>query len=213
MHITYDDRSPIVLAGGGGHCHAVIDVLESADIPIAGVVHGPDCALTPVLGYPPLGHDADLPGLRKKFSQALVTVGQIKTPRIRQTIFAKLRQLEFELPVIISPLAHVSRYSTIGEGSVVMHMAIVNAGTFIGNNCIINSKGLIEHDCNIADHCHIAVGAILCGKVTVNEGTFIGAGVVIKQKIHIGKRVIIGCGTTICDDVPDGTIVKGQHYG
>ena len=34
-----------------------------------------------------------------------------------------------------------------------MHHAIVNANTSIGDNCIINSKALIEHDCSISNHC------------------------------------------------------------
>ncbi len=39
----------IILVGGGGHCCAVIDVLEMCKQPIAGIVHGAGCVLEPVL--------------------------------------------------------------------------------------------------------------------------------------------------------------------
>lgn len=204
--------APILLVGGGGHCRAVIDVLDLSNTRIAGIVHGQDCALEQVLGYPSLGRDSDLPQLRKKFSRALVTVGQIKTSRIRQTIFTMLQQDAFELPVVISPLAYVSRHAAIGLGSVVMHQAMVNAGVSIGENCIINSKSLIEHDCTIASHCHIAVGAILCGGVTIGEGSFVGAGAILKQEIHIGNNVVIGCGVTVHANVPDNMTIRGRCH-
>lgn len=204
--------SPILLVGGGGHCRAVIDVLELSNTRIAGIVHGQDSVLEQVLGYPSLGRDSDLPELRKKFSRALVTVGQIKTSRIRQTIFTMLQQDAFELPVVISPLAYVSRHAAIGLGSVVMHQAMVSAGVSIGENCIINSKSLIEHDCTIASHCHIAVGAILCGGVTIGEGSFVGAGSILKQEVHIGNNVVIGCGVIVHANVPDNMTIRGRHH-
>lgn len=202
--------SPILLVGGGGHCRAVIDVLESANKEIAGIVHGLECAFEPVLGYPALGRDADLPELRLRFSRAIITVGQIKNSRLRQSLFSKLRDMGFELPSVVAPSAYVSRHASIGEGNVVMHMAFINAGVSLADNCIINTKSLVEHDCSIASHCHISIGAILCGGVCVDSGSFIGAGAVIRQNVRIGKNVIIGCGANVHADVPDNTIIRGK---
>ena len=82
-----------------------------------------------------------------------------------------------------------------------MHHAIINAGAKIGQNCIINSKALIEHDAVIADHCHIATGAIINGGVTVGSGTFFGSKAVCKEYIEIGKNVVIGCGAKITKNI------------
>ena len=46
-----------------------------------------------------------------------------------------------------------------------MHNAIVNSGTNIGENCILNTNSLIEHDVNIGNYCHISTGAIINGGV------------------------------------------------
>lgn len=210
-NIISEIPGPLLLVGGGGHCRAVIDVLESANMEIAGIVHGLGCPLSPVLGYPALGRDADLPALRLRFSRAVIAVGQIKSSTPRQNLFSKLRGMEFEMPSVVSPSAYVSRHASMGDGNVVMHMALINAGASLADNCIINSKSLVEHDCSIASHCHIAIGAILCGGVSVGSGSFIGAGAVIRQNVHIGKNVIIGCGANVHADIPDNAIIRGKN--
>ena len=65
------------------------------------------------LGYPVLGTDTDLKDLRQKYSTALITVGQIKSPKTRTKLFQKLQELNYKLPVVISPRAYVSKYARI----------------------------------------------------------------------------------------------------
>ena len=196
----------LLLLGGGGHCRAVLDVLRAAQIPVAGIVHGDDAEFEPIDGAPPLGRDADLPALREQFPSALVSVGQIKTPAIRIRLFNRLRELDFLLPKIVSTLAYVSPLATIGDGTVVMHNAMVNVGASVAENCIVNTKALIEHECRIAPHCHIAVGAVLCGNVSVGEGSFIGAGAVVREGVQIGCRCVVGCGMTVLHDLPTNSV-------
>lgn len=198
--------SGVILIGGGGHCHSVIDVLECAGVPIAGIVHGPSCALDEVLGYPALGRDDDLPKLRDRYDQALITVGQIKSPALRQRLFAKVQELNFTLPTVVSPLAHVSRHASIGAGCVVMHQALVNAGATIGDNVIINTDSLVEHDCTIGSHCHIAIGAILGGNVTIGDGTFIGAGAVVREGVKVDNNCIVGMNSKVLSNLSKGII-------
>lgn len=198
----------ILLIGGGGHCRSVIDVLERAAIPIAGVVHGPDCQMEPVSGYPALGRDQDVAALRREFSEALVTVGQVKSPAVRIRLYSLFKEHDFSFRSLVSPLAYVSTHATIGVGSITMHNALINAGAAVGKNCIINTRALVEHDCVIADHCHIAVGAVLCGGVRVGEGSFIGAGAIIHPMVSIGAGCVIGMGARVYKDLPDGTHVR-----
>lgn len=201
-------EKPVILIGGGGHCRSVIDVLLSADIPIAGIVHGKDHELESVYEVPPLGHDETLPLLRTVHDTALVTVGQIKTAAIRKKLFRRAKELDFRLPSVLSPFSRLARHVTIGEGSVIMHQASVNIGSGIGDNCIINSRALIEHGCIIGNHCHIAVGAIVCGDVRIGPETFIGAGAIIREGVRIGARCIIGMGVHIRNDVPDDQFIS-----
>ena len=47
------------------------------------------------------------------------------------------------------------------------------------------------------------------GKIHVGERTFIGARSVIMPGVTIGKRCVIGTGSIVTKDVPDGSVVVG----
>ena len=199
----------VILIGAGGHTRACIDVIEQeGQLRIAGLVEKDDSTVANNIGYPVIGADDDMEKLRKKYTHALVTVGQIKSPETRIKIYKILKALKYQLPIVISPSAYISKNAEIGEGTIIMHGALVNAGTRIGANCIINNRALIEHEVKIGDHCHIATGAIVNGEVEVGEGTFIGSGVVTKQSIIVGKNCIIGAGCVIKKNVLDNQKVS-----
>lgn len=190
--------SPLLLVGAGGHARACIDVIEeSRRYAIAGVVGRPEEVGQSVLGYPVLGSDAELSALKATCPNALITVGQIKSPDLRIRLYELLTGLGFHLPSIVSPHAHVSRHATLGAGSIVMHGAIVNAGTTVGQNCIINSQALIEHDASIGDHCHISTGVRVNGGTQIGAGSFIGSGSILREGIHLGERCLVGMGLAV----------------
>jgi len=202
--------SKILLLGGGGHCKACIDVIETERIySVSGILVASDDPARELLGYPVLGHDSDLPALLANAQAALVTVGQIKSPDTRVRLFNALAATGLALPVITSPTAHRSRHSSVGRGTILMHGVVVNTNATIGDNCIINSQALIEHDAEIGDHCHVSTGARVNGGVVVGERSFVGSGVVIKQGVRIGANVVIGAGQTVLKDLPDGSWVMG----
>ncbi len=171
----------IILLGGGGHCRSCIDVIESSQtFKIAGIVEQSGSNKTRLtLGYPVIGYDNDLAILKKRYDYALITVGQIGSSNTRQEIYNRLKKLGFTLPVIISPLAHVSKHAVLGEGTIVMHQAIVNAGAHIGCDCILNTRCLIEHDVKIGDHTHISTAAVLNGEAVIGSGSFVGSNATI----------------------------------
>ena len=199
----------ILLIGAGGHARSCIDVLEEENqFEIAGLIEKGESIFNESLGYPIMGTDDDLKVLRQQYKNALITVGQIKLPKIRIKLYQLLKELDFTLPVIVSSQAYVSKHSQIGEGSIIMHGVIINANAKIGNNCIINNRALIEHDAVIGDHCHIATGAIINGEVSVGDETFIGSGAITKQAISIGKNCVIGAGVVLKNDIESKKVVK-----
>jgi len=201
-------KEKIILIGGGGHCKSCIDVIEQeGKYQIAGIADMPEKLHQKILGYEIVATDDDLLDFAKRYIYFLITLGQIKSPDKRIGLFEKIKQIERKLPVIISPLAHVSKYTEVGEGTIVMHHALINAGAQIGSNCIINNKALIEHDAIIGDHCHISTGAIINGGTKIAEGTFIGSNSVTKEYINIGKRAIIGGGALVEKDIPPRSVV------
>jgi len=185
-------KESIILIGGGGHCKSVIDVIEmQGKYEIVGIIDVPEKLNQDVLNYKIIGQDKDLPEFVKRYNNFHITVGQLRNPEPRMKLFKELRKLNAILPVIISPLAHVSQYASIGEGTVIMHQALVNADAKIGSNTIINSKALIEHDVIIGDNCHISTGAIVNGGVRIGNNVFYGSGAVSKEYISIPDNSFI----------------------
>jgi len=186
-------REKILLVGGGGHCRAVIDVIEQeAKYEIAGIIDKRELIGSKIFGYEIIGCDDDLVELYSNYSNALVTVGQIKSNVVRVKLLNRLKDIGYTLPIIISPLAYISKYAKIAEGTVVMHQALVNANANIGSNCIINTKALIEHDAVVMNNCHISTGAIINGGVVVKSNSFVGSNTTSKEYIEIDGFIKAG---------------------
>lgn len=201
----------IILIGGGGHCKSVIDVIETENkYNIIGILDTPDKLGKKILDYEIIGNDYDIPKFAKQGKLFCITVGHIKSPTLRIKLFNIVKEAGGILPVIISANAQVSKYSKIGEGTVIMHHAIVNADSEIGENCIINNKSLIEHDCKIGSNCHISTNATVNGGVFVANNCFIGSCTVVKEYINITSNTIIGSGAVVTKNITESGVYLGS---
>jgi sugar O-acyltransferase (sialic acid O-acetyltransferase NeuD family) len=202
----------IIIIGAGGHAHASIDVIEQCDkYSIVGLIVKKEKLASTVFGYPVLGTDKKLKKISKKIKHALISVGQIKTSKIRINLYKKAIEAGFKMPVITSPHAYVSPRAKIGKGTIIMHGAVVNANAIIGKNCIINTNCIVEHDVIVADHCHVSTGAILNSKVSLGRGSFIGSGSVVKEKLKIGNNCVVSANVFLRKNLSPGTTHKKQR--
>jgi sugar O-acyltransferase (sialic acid O-acetyltransferase NeuD family) len=200
------NKPEIILIGAGGHAHACIDVIEQQDqYQIAGLVGMQDEINTQRLGYSVIATDDNLARLVSIYQYAFIAVGQILSPVNRIHLYQQAVKLGFQMPTIIAPTAHVSRHASVAAGSIVMHGAIVNAGSRVGENCIINTCALIEHDAIVENHCHVSTGAILNGDVKVGTGCFIGSGSIIKEGVSLGKNCVVGMGLSVRHSLADNS--------
>lgn len=204
-------KPEIILIGAGGHARSCIDVIEqNGKYRIAGLVGLPEQKFTQQLGYEVIATDDELNELAKSYQYALITVGQVKTPKHRMRLYQMSLKCGFKMPSILSPTAYVSQNATIGEGTIVMHGAIINAGAQVGINCIVNTRAVIEHDTSVGDHCHISTGAILNGGVSVGAGCFIGSGCVMKEGLSLGEDCVVGMGLSVRHNLDDTTSFTGH---
>ena len=186
-------KEKILLLGSGGHCKSVIDVIEQEDrFSIAGIIDNEKNIGDKVLAYEVIGRDKELKDLCKEYQYAFITVGQIRTPAVRIKLYNLLKEIGYKLPTIVSPLAYVSKYANVEEGTIIMHHSLINADAKIGKNCIINSKALIEHDVIVGDNCHISTAAIVNGGVHIRENTFYGSNATSKEYIEIDGFIKAG---------------------
>ena len=200
---------PLILIGGGGHCKSVIEVAESAGNKILGVLDMPENIGKDILSTKVIGTDDDIPAYVDK-AEFVITVGFIKNPAIRIKLYKKVKEAGGKLATIIASTAYVSKYATIGDGTVVMHHAFVNAGAKVGNNVILNTFTNVEHDAVIGDQCHISTGTMVNGDCKVGINCFIGSQSVLANGITIGDDIVVGAGSLVRKSISISGIYSGN---
>ena len=207
----------IVLVGGGGHCKVIIDaIIKSGKYDIEGVVD-PELreGVDEVLGVPVLGDDDELFDLYTRgVKDAFISVGSVGDCSLRRSLYKKVSKIGFNFPVIIHPGAVIAEdvKESIGKGTFIAAGAVINPGTHIGENVIINTRSSIDHDCEIGDFVHIAPGVTLSGGVKVGAETHIGTGANVTHYRNIGRKCMIKAGALISKDMNDGE-VQGSARG
>lgn len=199
---------PLILLGGGGHCKSVIEAAESAGYSILGVLDLPEEVGREILSTKVIGTDDDIPNFVDQV-EFVITVGFIKNPAKRVKLYNSVKEAGGKLATIIASTAYVSKYATVGEGTVVMHHAFVNAGAKVGRNVILNTATNIEHDAVIGDHCHISTGTMVNGECRLGERCFIGSQSVLVNGICIGDDIIVGAGSLVRKSIN----IKGIYSG
>lgn len=192
-------NNTIILQGGGDHARVVIDCLQASGKTVIGIFDPKYSG--ELMGVKQLGgYQADV----SPEAQVVVAIGD---NAIRKKVVLLTRH---SFVTAIHPSVIFSTYSSVGIGSMLMHGAIIQAKTHIGNHVIINTGAKVDHDCVVADYVHIGPGAVLCGSVKVGEGAFIGAGAVIIPGKKIGAWSVVGAGSVVIDDIPAHTIAVGN---
>ncbi len=201
----------LILIGGGGHCRACVDVIEEAgEYRIAGVVDRREMLGQEVLGYPVVATDDDYPSLSTRYSNFLITIGQVRTAARRRELFERVVALGGGFPAIVSPRAHVSRHADLGAGTIVMHHATVNASARVGANCIINTGATVEHDAVVGDHCHVATGAVVNGSCRLGDEVFVGCGAALFHGVSLTSGVLVSAGSVVRCSVTESGVFRGE---
>lgn len=198
-------HKPIILIGGGGHAVSLLEMLDGMKYMVAGYTDPQPHTDMPV---PWLGSDRDM---RRDYSPddyylhcALVYHGKASMAW-RAGILAGFAGYHFA--TLISPTAIVTPHAAIGEGSAVMHGAIINDAT-VGANCIINTGAVVEHGCAIGSNTFIGPRATIGGGVSIGADCFLGLGCMVRNGVSIAPGTTIGMGAVVTETITEpGTYV------
>ena len=197
----------VVMIGNGGHARVLTAVLTLT-------ARAPTLVALPAADLPGTDREAcisddELVAARVEDHILANGVGGVDVPRGRTAVYRRFRDAGFEFLSVIHPQAILAGDVATGGGLQVMAGAIVQAAAKVGENVILNTRCVIEHDCVIGDHVHVATGAILAGGVRVGAMTMIGAGATVRQGVTIGSGVLVAAGAVVVRDVADGERVAG----
>ena len=204
-------KRDLILIGGGGHCKACIDVIVSGkSFNVVGIVDHRDKKNQKILGHQILWEDSEIPSQVNEEREFFITLGSIKDPTRRVKLFEYLLELKSKVATIVSPSAHLSEFSAIGEGTVLMHRVMVGPDVNVGKNCIINSAAILEHDVKIGDHTHVSTGSVVNGRCIVGDRVFIGSNSVVSHNIEIVSDVVIGAGSVVTKSITSSGVYVGS---
>lgn len=200
-------RRRLLVIGAGGHAAVVIEVARAAGFtPVAALDPG---GQQDVLGVPIRGGDDALESVLASGDIDAATVA-IGSNMLRRRLAERLRALKCPTPALVHPSAIVSPSARMGDGTVVMALAVINARAVIGEDCIINTGAIIEHDCVLADGVHAAPRSIMGGTCRLGAKTLFGIGASARPGTTIGANVVVGAGSVVVCDLADGLTVAGN---
>jgi UDP-perosamine 4-acetyltransferase len=201
---------PLIMLGAGGHAKVLIDALRTAGVAVNGLTDAdPAKAGTHILGVPVLGDDEEVLSFAPEAVRLVNGIGSVRIPYLRRRLFDDFRKSGYAFAQVVHPRAIVAGDVVLAEGVQVMAGAVLQTGSRIGENAIINTRAVVDHDCVIGSHVHISPGAVLCGGVVIGDASHIGAGATLIQGVRIGANCMVAAGAVVIRDVPDGMTVMG----
>jgi sugar O-acyltransferase (sialic acid O-acetyltransferase NeuD family) len=184
----------LLIIGAGGHGKVVAEAAE-LDGRFENIMFLDDRVdVDAVLGHRIIGMSHEYEKFAKKYEYAIVCIGVNEK---RMEITQKLLKAGYKVPVIIHPKASVSKYSDIGDGSVILAGAVVNTNASLGMACIININSSVDHESLIGDGVHVCSGAVVRSGCTVGKLSCIGAGAVVNSGSILKEKYILQAGMVI----------------
>ncbi|MBG05507.1 MAG: sugar acetyltransferase [Rhodospirillaceae bacterium] len=198
---------PVYIVGAGGHGKVVFDTLRNMGRAVAGFLDAaPDKVGRNYMGTKVHDQETALKSISPADYQLANGIGSVS---VRRRFYIEARAMGFAFPRIVHPAATVSDDANLAQGVQIMAGCVVQPGTRISENCLINTSASIDHDCDLGAHVFVGPGATLCGTVTVGTGSHVGTGATILEDLSIGEDATVGGGAMVVKSVPDGVTVVG----
>lgn len=199
----------VIVLGAGGHANVLIDTLQLMGCEITGITVPKNTNSSKYRGYSIIGDDDSILNYPTDDVKLVNGLGSIGSPVVRAKIFKNMKEKGYTFLQVIHPSAIIASDVTLSEGVQVMAGSIIQPGSFIGENSIVNTKVSIDHDCKIGSNVHIAPGVTISGGVEIGDNVHIGTGAVIIQGIKIGENSIVGAGSVCVKDIEKNQTVMG----
>lgn len=163
----------VIIVGVGGHGRVVIDAaLSNSQLEIIGFLD--DSEVEVALGVTKLGEISDI----EKFKGYKFHIA-VGNNRVRRKLSEKIGVEN--LITIIHPNSYIARDSKIGKGCYIGANSVINSRSKVGNSVIVNTGTIIEHDCILEDYSHLSYRSLLGSGVTVKEEIYIEMGKIVKR--------------------------------
>jgi len=201
--------SPLVILGAGGFGREVAWLVEEINEaePTWDLVGFIDDFVTgpTVEGYKVLGPKAVL-SLLDPMPKLVCAIGD---PKVRKKVVQPLEDMGYKFATLIHPSVRMSRYVTIGEGSIICAGTLLTTNIHIGKHSILNLDCKVGHDTMLGDYASLMPGVNIAGEVRVGEGCYFGLNACVINRVTVGEWSVIGAGATVVKDIPSRVVAVG----
>jgi acetyltransferase EpsM len=206
----------IVIFGSGGHAGVVLEAIRACNVKLRESANSNSFLIVDVVGLvdetiSDRCHKHDHPVRQSyeefEFSNPDSWFAAIGDNSIRSRIADKTPRKSV---TVIHPTAAIADRSSISEGVFVGPKAVLGNGAAIDKFSILNSGAILEHDSRLGKFSHLCPGVVAGGWVTIGDYTTIGLNASVHDGIRIGNNCVIGMGSVVLKDIPDGSIAWGN---
>lgn len=136
-----------------------------------------------------------------------IAIGYNKMNDIRKNIYCKIKNAGYRVGTFIHPSAEVSKYATIGEGSIILEHVTIQPYVKCGICNVFWSNVNICHHTEIGNFNFFAASSAVLGRIKIGNNCFIGCNATIKNEIQIGSMTLIGAGAYVSKSTNEYDVV------
>lgn len=202
----------LIIYGAGGLGRELLEIIEEINAErrqwdLLGFVDDGVKEGSAVCGYPVLG---GFDFFRSRSRRTGIVLG-FADCAAKEAAYNRIKEIRacFYFPAIIHPGSYISPRAALDEGVAVARDCFVSVGTRLGKCVLLSNKCEVAHDSTVGDFASLMPSVNISGNAAVGKRTFIGVRAAVRQGLIIGAGAVIGMGSTVIKDVPDGCTAVG----
>jgi sugar O-acyltransferase (sialic acid O-acetyltransferase NeuD family) len=200
----------ILIWGGRAQSRLLHEMVEETGVGVITAVFDPS------LQAPAYGSAAetlftatDLTARMKDFDSFIVAIGA-------EYGFARWRIAQDLQSYGLAPLSlrHARAFceptAQTGAGLVMMPSSVIHKFSRLGEQCVLNTGAVLDHECVLGNGVHLMGGCAVAGQVSIGDFATIGTNATVLPGIRIGTGAYVGAGAVVTRDVPDYAVTVGS---
>ncbi len=128
----------------------------------------------------------------------------------KRKVCEELKSRGANFMTVIHPSVKMGRNVNLGEGVVLCPRVTLTCDIEIGAMTMINCHTSIGHDARVGEWVTISANCDLTGYTEAGEGAYFGSGARVIPGKRVGARAVVGAGSVVIRDVPEGVSVFGN---
>ena len=184
----------LLIVGAGGHGRCCLDIARDMNIFDKISFLDDNCINETINDCEVIGSIDEMSSYYPEYTHIHIAIGNNKT---RSKLLLQAKEIGYSLPILQHSPSVVSKYASIGEGSVLFPYSVIEANTLIGQGCIIASHVVINHDVHIDENVLVNTGTIIRPNTKINKHVSIGSHCLITMNKEIEQETILKDGTQI----------------